>query len=114
MPEVEVVLGRVADALCEVGIFGLLNIQGEVTTKGFKIFELNPRFTRITGMRTALGFRECEAMIRYLEGETVEKLQDILCIDTTKIVFRFIGDCIVDRKCGEILYSQGMGTWKRG
>lgn len=112
MPEVEAVLGRVADALCEVGLFGPLNIQGEITTKGFKIFELNPRFTRITGMRTALGFRECGAMIRYLEGETVEKLQDILCIDTTKIVFRFIGDCIVDQKRGEI--SRGMGTWKRG
>jgi nucleoside-diphosphate-sugar epimerase len=41
-----------------------LNIQGRLTNKGFKIFEINPRFTGITGLRALMGFNEVEICIK--------------------------------------------------
>ena len=49
--------------LKEVGLKGPLNIQGRITDKGFKIFEMNPRFTGITGLRALIGFNEVERCI---------------------------------------------------
>ena len=48
----------------EKGLVGPLNIQGRMTGKGLKIFEMNPRFTGITGLRALMGFNEVEACIR--------------------------------------------------
>lgn len=59
---------EIIDALYPVfqklGLRGPLNIQGRITEKGFKIFEMNPRFTGITGLRAAMGFNEVEACIK--------------------------------------------------
>lgn len=49
--------------LKELGHKGPLNIQGRITDKGFKIFEINTRFTGITGLRALMGFNEVEACI---------------------------------------------------
>lgn len=43
--------------------FGPVNIQGRMTDSGFKVFEINPRFTGITGLRAKLGFNEVEYCI---------------------------------------------------
>ncbi|MFS8175253.1 NAD-dependent epimerase/dehydratase family protein [Vreelandella titanicae] len=43
--------------------FGPINIQGRMTDHGFKVFEINPRFTGITGLRAKLGFNEVEFCI---------------------------------------------------
>ena len=50
--------------LRELGLRGPVNIQGRQSDKGFKIFEINARFTGITGLRSLLGFNELEACIR--------------------------------------------------
>ena len=49
--------------LKELGLKGPLNIQGRLTDTGFKIFEMNPRFTGITGLRALLGFNEVESCL---------------------------------------------------
>ncbi len=43
---------------------GPLNIQGRWTNNGLKIFEMNARFTGITGLRALMGFNEVEACIK--------------------------------------------------
>jgi len=50
--------------LKEMGLRGPLNIQGRLTNKGLKLFEMNPRFTGISGLRAIMGFNEVEACIR--------------------------------------------------
>jgi nucleoside-diphosphate-sugar epimerase len=50
--------------LRRLGLRGPLNLQGRVTSQGFKIFEMNPRFTGITGLRAVMGFNEVEAAIK--------------------------------------------------
>lgn len=107
MPEVERVAMSMADALHEVGLSGPLNIQGKITQRGFVAFEVNPRFTGITGVRTILGFRECEAMIRYFEGENPQDFQHILCVDPQKVVLRFVDDVVMDRAFLEALAQEG-------
>lgn len=109
IPEVEHVASEIADAFCSLGLFGPLNIQGKITRRGFVVFEVNPRFTGITGVRTLLGFRECEAIIRYLEGESLDTLRSLLCPDREKIALRFIDECIVTRESIEILLREGEG-----
>ncbi|MCE3025835.1 NAD-dependent epimerase/dehydratase family protein [Salinicola sp. DM10] len=45
------------------GAFGPINVQGRMTDAGFKVFEINPRFTGITGLRAKLGFNEVEYVV---------------------------------------------------
>ena len=47
-----------------LGFRGPLNIQGRITEDGFKIFEMNARFTGITGLRAIMGFNEVEECIK--------------------------------------------------
>ncbi|WP_447957142.1 NAD-dependent epimerase/dehydratase family protein [Vreelandella sp. EE7] len=56
---------QLAPFLREKGLKGPINIQGRLTDNGFKIFEINPRFTGITGLRAAMGFNEVDNCIRH-------------------------------------------------
>jgi nucleoside-diphosphate-sugar epimerase/biotin carboxylase len=58
--QIDLILPR----LKELGHKGPLNIQGRLTDKGFKIYEMNARFTGITGLRAIMGFNEVEACIK--------------------------------------------------
>ena len=58
------VVDKLLPVFKEKGLVGPLNIQGRLTKKGLKIFEMNPRFTGITGMRALMGFNEVEACIK--------------------------------------------------
>lgn len=49
--------------LLELGLRGPLNIQGRITDEGPRFFEMNARFTGITGLRALMGFNEVEAAI---------------------------------------------------
>lgn len=51
--------------LVDLGARGPLNLQGRITNQGLKLFEINARFTGITGLRALLGFNEVEACIRH-------------------------------------------------
>jgi nucleoside-diphosphate-sugar epimerase len=46
------------------GLVGPINIQGRKTAQGYKYFEMNARFTGITGLRAMMGFNEVEALIK--------------------------------------------------
>ena len=62
-PRVFATLDPVVSMLIDLGLRGPINIQGRMTAGGPAFFELNPRFTGITGLRAALGFNEVEAAI---------------------------------------------------
>ena len=46
------------------GMWGPINIQGRMTAEGPRFFEMNARFTGITGMRSMMGFNEVEVLIK--------------------------------------------------
>ncbi|WP_299125974.1 NAD-dependent epimerase/dehydratase family protein [uncultured Winogradskyella sp.] len=57
-------IDKIIPAIKSLGLRGPLNIQGRMTDKGLKIFEMNARFTGITGLRALMGFNEVEACIK--------------------------------------------------
>lgn len=58
------VIDRLTPAFLKMGLRGPLNIQGRLTENGLKLFEMNPRFTGITGLRALMGFNEVEACVK--------------------------------------------------
>lgn len=62
--EVWSVIDRLTPTLLRMGLRGPLNIQGRFTEQGLKLFEMNPRFTGITGLRALMGFNEVEACVK--------------------------------------------------
>ncbi|MGM0823653.1 MAG: NAD-dependent epimerase/dehydratase family protein [Pseudomonadota bacterium] len=56
-------IDKISLSLKRLKAFGPINIQGRMTNQGFKAFEINPRFTGITGLRAKLGFNEVELCI---------------------------------------------------
>ena len=62
---VDEAVDRLIPELIKQGLSGPINIQGRITEDGFKIFELNPRFTGITGLRASMGFNEVAACIKH-------------------------------------------------
>lgn len=63
-PDVWAVIERLYPTLRQLGLRGPLNIQGRLTEKGLRLFEMNPRFTGITGLRALMGFNEVETCLR--------------------------------------------------
>ena len=59
---------RLLPHLVKSGAVGPVNLQGRFTDHGLKIFEINPRFTGITGVRAKLGFNEVDVCIRHWLG----------------------------------------------
>lgn len=55
--------------LIEHKVIGPVNIQGRITDKGLYFFEMNMRFTGITGNRAQLGFNEVEFLINDFLGK---------------------------------------------
>lgn len=62
--EVWNVVDKLFPTLVKLGLRGPINIQGRITDKGLRLFEMNPRFTGITGLRAIMGFNEVEACIK--------------------------------------------------
>jgi len=58
------VIDKLIPRLLQLGLKGPLNIQGRLTDQGLKLFEMNPRFTGITGLRALMGFNEVEACVK--------------------------------------------------
>lgn len=59
------VVDKLMPVFKKMGWRGPLNIQGRMTDDGLKLFEMNPRFTGITGLRAYMGFNEVEACISH-------------------------------------------------
>lgn len=57
-------------SICEEkGVRGPVNIQGRILEKGLFFFEMNMRFTGITGNRALLGFNEVDYLVSNFLGE---------------------------------------------
>ncbi|KPQ23109.1 MAG: nucleoside-diphosphate-sugar epimerase [Halomonas sp. HL-48] len=68
-------IDKISLSLKRLKAFGPINIQGRMTIQGFKAFEINPRFTGITGLRAKLGFNEVEFCIfTLLHNERIKPL----------------------------------------
>lgn len=63
-PAVWEVVDRLTPELLRMGLRGPINFQGRLTDMGLRIFEINPRFTGITGLRALMGFNEVEACVK--------------------------------------------------
>ncbi|HSW36727.1 MAG TPA: NAD-dependent epimerase/dehydratase family protein [Candidatus Limnocylindrales bacterium] len=86
-------LDPVIQYLVSQGLQGPINIQGRITDHGPKFFELNPRFTGITGLRAMMGFNEVEALIRdFLEMGTPRK---DMVLNPARIGLRQVADRVV-------------------
>lgn len=58
------VIDRLIPIFLKMGLVGPINIQGRLTNHGLKLFEMNPRFTGITGLRALMGFNEVECCVK--------------------------------------------------
>ena len=97
MPEHVEVARRAVRALVELGHVGPCNLQGRATSDGVVFFEVNARFTGITAMRTAMGFREVEACARHwLNGDDLAAISPILRQPKDVACLRYVTELIVD------------------
>lgn len=62
-------VAEVERVLADRGPRGPVNLQGRMTDAGLVFFEMNPRFTGITGNRAQFGFNEVTALVdNFVEG----------------------------------------------
>ncbi|MGM0635461.1 MAG: NAD-dependent epimerase/dehydratase family protein [Bacteroidota bacterium] len=89
-PEMWKVIDQLSIELLKLGLRGPINIQGRMTEKGLKLFEMNPRFTGITGLRSLMGFNEVEACVKeFLE---IDKGQNQIRFNELKFGMRQTAD----------------------
>lgn len=99
---------KMAKALYGRGFTGPCNLQCRITKEGPVFFEVNPRFTNITGARVAMGFNECEAYIRHLVlNEALLTIQKSLDYDGTMMCSRFEGDIVFPKADFNLLQTNG-------
>lgn len=83
-------------ALAAKGARGPINLQGRLTSDGhLRFFELNARFTGITGIRAMMGYREVEAAVRAFAQSDEPAARSCLRFDDKFIGLRHVGDMIV-------------------
>jgi nucleoside-diphosphate-sugar epimerase len=78
----------------EMGVLGPLNVQGRLTPEGYRFFEMNARFTGITGLRAAMGFNEVEAVLRNVLEMPSGSFR--LSANPRRMGARQVGDRVVD------------------
>jgi carbamoyl-phosphate synthase large subunit len=70
-------------AATALGLVGAVNVQMRLTNDGFKVFEVNPRFSSATCVRAQFGFNEPELSIRhFVLGEDLPppEIQEGICL----------------------------------
>jgi carbamoylphosphate synthase large subunit len=107
VPEAEAAAREMALALAEQGLIGPCNFQCKLTEKGPVFFEVNPRFTGITGVRAGMGFNECEAMIRLLRGEGVAAVRRHLIFQPELMSVRYVTDSVIPKADFQRLVAEG-------
>jgi nucleoside-diphosphate-sugar epimerase len=103
------------EALVERGARGPINLQGRLDADGHvQFFELNARFTGITGVRTMMGFREVEATVRALALDDENGAAEALAIDDRLVGLRHVGDMVVGRdRIGELQQEGSLRASRR-
>lgn len=84
------VVDQLTPTFLKMGLRGPLNIQGRITENGLKLFEMNPRFTGITGLRALMGFNEVEACVKEWLG--IDKGQNQLRFNYNRFGVRQTAD----------------------
>lgn len=74
-----------------LGLRGPFNLQGRLTDNGLKLFEMNARFTGITGLRAFMGFNEVEGCIKRWVGFST-RADDFLDFNHNKFGIRQTAD----------------------
>ena len=80
--------------LKKLGLKGPFNLQGRLTDSGLKLFELNARFTGITGLRAFMGFNEVEACIKQWLG--IRSKEEMLVLNYNRFGIRQTADRVID------------------
>lgn len=62
-PEIYSIVSNIAESLKSENVVGPVNIQGRLTDQGLVFFEMNLRFTGITGNRSQFGFNEVVSVV---------------------------------------------------
>jgi len=83
-------IDQLQPVLLKLGLRGPFNLQGRMTETGFKIFEMNPRFTGITGMRALMGFNEVEVCVKEWLG--IDKGKNSLRVNHNRFGMRQTAD----------------------
>jgi nucleoside-diphosphate-sugar epimerase len=83
-------IDKLMPTFLKLGLRGPLNIQGRITANGLKLFEMNPRFTGITGLRALMGFNEVEACVKEWMG--IDKGNNFLKINRNRFGMRQTAD----------------------
>lgn len=101
-------IDKLLPVLKEFGHRGPLNIQGRLTDQGLKLFEMNARFTGITGLRAIMGFNEVESCIKnWLDIDTAN--DSPLLINQDRFGIRQTTDKVIsfdnNKKVKELSYS---------
>jgi nucleoside-diphosphate-sugar epimerase/biotin carboxylase len=97
------------------GLRGPINIQGRMTDRGVRFFEMNARFTGITGLRALMGFNEVETII----ADAANRLESgfKLTQPTRKIGIRQVRNRVVDVETNPVLASAtestGVYPWRK-
>jgi nucleoside-diphosphate-sugar epimerase len=96
-------VARLLPALRDAGLRGPLNIQGRLTDAGPRFFEMNARFTGITGIRALMGFNEVEAIIA--DALEIPPQPRRLIANPRRIGIRQVADRVVDSGLDSALAS---------
>jgi nucleoside-diphosphate-sugar epimerase len=95
-PRIWAPVETVLPILLAKGLRGPLNLQGRLNEKGLQLYEMNARFTGITGLRALMGFNEVEALIADFSGRRHSGAGS-LKNNVRRIGMRQTGDRCIDR-----------------
>jgi carbamoylphosphate synthase large subunit len=99
IPEAEAVIEKMAWLLAERGLIGPCNFQCRLAERGPMVFEINPRFTGISGVRAAMDFNAVDAVLRrMLVSESVESARSSLRRRMDVLGMRFVDEITVSRE----------------
>lgn len=85
----------IIQALSENGLVGPVNLQGRETANGIIFFEINARFTGITGLRASFGYKEVEAAIQDFVLMDQRSAKELLYFKPGYFGLRYVADSIV-------------------
>lgn len=97
-----------AERLGQQGMIGPCNFQAiEVAPETFVVYECNARFTGMSDCRAALGWNECEAVLRHFLGDGAE--DDCLDFRPGRCVFRHWSETLCSS--ADVVGLQQSGVW---
>ena len=98
LPSVETLAEEMAGFLRDRGLIGPCNVQCRLTETGPKVFEINPRFTGITGLRAAMGFNAVQSLLeRWILQRPIEQVRAALVRTEGQIGVRYVDEAVVNR-----------------